>query len=302
MFPEPGLNALWINPALASKENAAAMFGETGWINSGGIRGWISPEFETHVGDVGRFWDTYAVSPEVDPGAYRLASSDETSATLEMEMSPRFHHSQGMVPLRLRRTVSMLEAPLESLPAGVSHTGIALESELSANGDLPPGVRPGLWNLVQVSGGGEIVLPLAGESEPTALFGTPAYSTDRGVLTCPVSTDKSFKISLHADESRGFMAYLNVNGPSPILVTCRFPVLDRSLCADAPYWDLSDDGHVQQVYVDDGRFGGFGELEYHTPALEPGEREEIQDRGEVHAFSGPEAELRKLTETMVDAV
>ena len=109
-----------------------------------------------------------------------------------------------------------------------------------------------------------------------------------------METDDNYKFSLHADECRGIMCYRKSEADKSTLIVVRLHVLDQALYADTPASDLNDTGHAQQVYVDNGDMGGFGELEYHTPTLEKGQRDEIKDRGEVHAFVGPDEAIKEV--------
>ena len=299
LYPRPGLNVLWTNPALCAAGTAGTLLADSGWINSGGVRAWISPEFETHVRDPRRFPETYEVPHAVDPAAYEVLHADQQSVTLATAMTPMFHQSGCRVPLHLERRVSRLDEAGTDVPREVSHAGVAIDSTLAADGDLPDEVRPGLWTLLQLPGGGEFILPIRAGAEPAALIGEPVYTIEKDRLRCRVETDASFKFSLRADDCLGRMACIHRDGDHPALVTCRFPVREQSLYADAPCADLSDTGHVQQVYVDDGGFGGFGELEYHAPALEAGTRETVTDSSEIHAFTGPVEALDDLVESML---
>ncbi len=296
LYPAPGVNSLWRSDALDQADTASALIGEPGWVNTGGLRGWISPETETHVSDLDGFWETYEVPRQVDPGAYRVTASDDGSVTLECAMTPHFYRHGVDVPLHLRRTFSLIDA---EAPAGVHGAGIAIDSVLSAAGPLPDGVRPALWNLVQVPGGGEIVVPVNRDPDPVTMFGEPGFQYADDRIRWRVETNVSSKISLRAPDCRGCMAYLSESGPAPTLLVYRFSVHDASLYSDVPGHDLTDTGQVQQVYVDDGSLGGFGELEYHTPALEPGEREELTDHGELRAYTGPVEMLREVLDETI---
>ncbi len=297
LYPAPEINALWRSSALDDAASASALIGDPTWANTGGLRAWISPEVETHVADPHRFWETYVVPRRVDPGRYRVTASDDRSVTLESAMTPHFHRHAVDVPLHLRRTFSLMDV---AAPDGCQGAAIAIDSVLSAAGTLPEGVRPALWNLAQVPGGGEIVVPVKGEPDPVTLFGEPGFRREDDRIRWRVDTHVSSKISLRAPDCRGCMAYLSEEGPAPTLLVYRFSVHDASLYSDVPAHDLSDTGQVQQVYVDDGALGGFGELEYHTPALEPGVKDQIVDHGELRAYAGPSAALREVLDQFSD--
>ena len=54
-------------------------------------------------------------------------------------------------------------------------------------------------------------------------------------------------------------------------------------------------GYTTQVYVDDGALGGFGKLEYHSPALDAEQgRNAMEDVSHVWAFQGPLETIDKI--------
>lgn len=299
LYPAPDVNVLWVNPKLESEATAAGFLADPGWVNMGGHRSWISPEIETNVGDAGRFWDTYEVPKAMDPADFHVVTAGDDAVTFETNMDLAFKHHACDVRLKVARTVALCETPPVDLPAGVSFAGYRLDSVLSAAAELPAGVRPGLWNLIQVPGGGEMVVPVNEGADPRACIAEPIFTQEGGLIRCRVKTDTSFKFSLRANDCRGFFACLNLAAATPTLLACRFCVLDQSLYAESPCDDLSDTGHAEQFYVDDGTFGGFGELEYHTPALERGARDSVSDRGEVWAFAGPAGNLKDLLDALL---
>lgn len=291
LYPTPGQNALWVNPELAVAQSARALLGRKGWLNLGGQRIWISPEVETNIADLERFWDTYDVPKPMDPADYRVTERDDLTVTIETPMRLRFHRHDCDVSLRVGRTVALIEEPPFELPADVSFAGYTQTSVLTAD-SMTEGCRPGLWNIIQVPGGGEIVIPVAENARPRAMIAEPVFEQETDCIRCATETTKSFKFSLRAGDSRGFMACFKASGPTAMVVACRFSVQDESLYADAPVDDTSDTGHVQQVYVDDGSLGEFAEMEYHAPALTPGQS--VTDRCQVWALAGPAEAVRDL--------
>src|SRR5690349_19691148 len=70
-------NFLWANPALAAPDTAHAFLTQNASPHTGGDRIWISPEYETHVGDLADPWNTYAPAFAVDPGQYTAAHTGD---------------------------------------------------------------------------------------------------------------------------------------------------------------------------------------------------------------------------------
>ncbi len=300
LYPQEGLNAFWINDALGSATSAQSLLTGGGWINLGGDRTWISPEFDLFVSDASRPWETYKVPAGLDPAAYRIVSHGANTVELETVVSVDFYRSGGMGELSLRKRIKELDAPGFTLPIGVSAAGYELTCTLSAIDTLPPAVRPAIWNLLQVPGGGKIIMPVKGSAAPITFFGHQQWRQDgqRLVASVPVAPE-GYKFGVLADQCRGLMLYLNLAAQQPFMILRRFDVGAQDRYFDVPFTDPQRRGIVQQVYVDNGSFGGFGEMEYHSPAIIPGRCDEVTDTCTTWALAGSSEQLRGLTETLL---
>ena len=286
LSPDSETNALWTNPALDSPDSARSFLESDDWLNSGGDRTWISPEIDTNVGDPSRFAETYQVPRAMDPAAYQVTSRRPDSVTVETDMELRFNRSGRVVPLHLVKCVTVVKPPVD-VPEGVSAAGYTLEVTLTAKRPLPPEVRPGIWNLLQVPGGGTITIPVRGAAQTAAFIGKPIFRAEGGLVECEVNTDAGFKFGIHADNSLGAMHYLRGDGEHAVLISRLFEVKEAGTYADVPCNDPEAHGYIHQIYVDDGNFGGFGELEHHSPAIgEQNGESAVRDRSQVWAFSG----------------
>ena len=299
VYPTERINAFWINAALSSVQSAKALFQDRGWINLGGGRTWIVPEVDTHMTDPKRMAETYFVPRSVDPADYHVVTATEREATLESEMDVTFQRSGNVAKLKVTRTVSLMDAPPIPIPTTVAFAGYSEQSKLAAIAPLAERVQPGLWLIIQVPRGGRIVLPLRGNGRPRAFIGTPEFVQTDDLIRCEVDTSASFKFSIRADDCLGIMIYLNTRAEQPFMVAREFAVQKKALYADVPYDDLSETGHMQQVYVDDGGLGGFGELEYHTPAIGRVEGTEVGDKSSVWTFAGPAEVLREISQQLI---
>ena len=303
LYPQKGLNALWVNPDLGSEASARALLTGSGWTNLGGDRTWVSPEFDLFVSDAARPWETYKVPAGLDPADYRVVSQGANAVELEAVVSVDFYQSGGKGEMSLRKRITELDVPDFTLPAGLSAAGYELTTTLSAACTLPASARPALWNLLQVPGGGEIVVPLKGPAAPVAFFGQQQYRQmgNRLHASVPVASE-GYKFGVLADSCRGLMLYLNLDAAQPFLILRRFSVGSQSQYFDVPFNAPQLRGVVQQVYVDNGAFGGFGELEHHSPAMVPGRSAEVTDTCTTWAFAGTAEALLNLSETLLDQV
>jgi len=63
---------------------------------------------------------------------------------------------------------------------------------------------------------------------------------------------------------------------------------------DVP-WDSADEtGYAVQCYNDDGNLGDFGEIEYHSPAIDASHARNHVDCSQVWAFRGPEESIKLI--------
>ena len=300
LYPDGETNLFWVHEALFSRESAQMFLSCEGWLNLGGDRTWISPEIETHIEDRLSYPAAIEVPKSVDPGAYRVIQADELSAALTSDMNVRFHQSKMTLKMNLTKKVAFMEKPPMPLKEGVSFAGYRMNYALTITEPVSGAARPGLWNLIQVPGGGEIIVPVKAGAKISPFIGKPVYSQVGNLVRCTVKTDSSYKFSLKADYSRGLMVYIGIQGDKGSLVVRKFPVSDPARYADYPSFDPSDEGYMTEIYVDDGQYGSFGELEYHSPALEIGKGEtEVDDSSETWGFTGPAEAIRELCGTII---
>ena len=295
LYPRDGLNTLWTNPELEAPESAAALLRNPKWTNLGGDRTWLSPEVDLFIADPADPINTYKVPEAFDPGNYQVVAATDRSASLETAITVKFFRSKCTAALRLQKRVDVLDAPDFRLPAGIDAAGYKLECRLSA-AVLPKMIRPAMWHLLQVPGPGKIIVPVKRAIEPTAFFGKQRFQWENGCITAVIpATEWGYKFGIKADDCRGLMLYLNLTAATPFLVLRRFEVGNQDDYFDAPLSAMEKRGFAQAFYLEDG----FGEMEYHSPALIPDLRNEIVDRSIVWAFAGPAAKLMEIAENII---
>jgi hypothetical protein len=292
-----------VNDALKDTATAQEYFNGSGWLNSGGDRTWISPEGETHVADLAQYPAGIEVPGTVDPGSYGILSATGLSAAIGSNMVVRFHRSGRDIPFQLKKTIQGLDKPPVSLPEGVKFAGYRMDTTLRALELVIASARPGLWSLLQVPGGGDILCPVRESAVPRAFFQKSAYERSGNLITVRVETNTSYKFSLKAHDSTGRLLYRKLDGARSMLVVRDFAVDDDSRYADFPCSNPFDDGYLTEIYVDDGQLGGFGEMEYHSPAIEMNKGEyKIEDSSETWGFVGPEEGVEELVGRFVGEV
>jgi len=251
-----------------------------GWLNFGGDRTWIAPELDYFVRDRAHVNETYRVPSDLDPGKYKLVIKEgEVVATTGIGLHN--HATGGRLRVLVGKVIRPAANPLRDLrspelTAGVSYVGYTQSTTLHLAPSSSEGVRVGLWSLAQVPGGGVIGIPLTQPRVPRIYFGAPASGqldeTPAG-LRLRVDGRGPLKIGVQAALLTGRMGYLRATGPGAAALLIRnFPVNPSGTYVDAPWDDPTGTelGYAAQCYVDDGPLGGFGELEYHAPAVGAG--------------------------------
>ena len=288
--PAGGENTIWTNPALETSASAAELLAGDGWLNHGGDRVWMSPEMETHIEDPDRMFETYEVAAEVDPGAYELVEQSDDRITMRSAGAPRFKQSGRTVDLAWDQTVERQDRP-DGLDDSIAFVGYRTTTALRAHDYAP--TEPALWRLLQVPGGGRITALTNSGNTPLTLFGEPALSIEANRISCAVDADAFYKFAIEHRDSAGVFLYRHDRGAASDLIVRKFPVVPGAVYSDVPNFDLEKRGYIVQVYVDDGGFGGFGELEHHSTALHD-DLTETRDVCDTLIYRGPAAMIDKL--------
>ncbi|MCE5267237.1 MAG: hypothetical protein LLG00_05070 [Planctomycetaceae bacterium] len=299
-------NFLWINPALQKAETAGELFAGEGWHNTGGDRTWIAPEVDTFFTDAtfAKYWQPR----QLDMSDYAIEHVGG-GRQLSREMSLHLARANWDVRLRLTKWFGPAANPirherdLATAAQHVRYAGYTQRTTLQSIGAItePPAV--GIWNLLQLPQGGEMLVPLYSRSTPQKCFGdVPAESLtlEDHLLRVKIDFSGSHKIALKAAALCGRAGYVYGSGDQWSLVIRNFSVNPSGAYIDTQRHDPEDFGYgFQMCRVNEPDFGSFCELEYHAPALgelpDPGRSEDIS---QVWAFRGPrpaiDAVARKL--------
>lgn len=218
----------------------------TDW-NVGGDRLWLGPEDDW-------FWSTddhtdlagHIVPAAIDPGHWTM-TADDHHADLTMHTHLTHRRTGSVTSVRVHRAIDLLAAT----PDAVTYRTRTTLDVLAG----PPGQRVDAWSVLQVPDGGVAELALAGpltyRDHLTPV--DPARVVDHGDrATIALTGQHMFKIGFGPRTVTGRISY--ARGPL---------VIDRVIDVDPsrPY----DDDAIQ-IFYDDGHYGGYAELEHHSPA------------------------------------
>lgn len=303
----PG-NFYWTNPELDDAASARALFGREGWHNTGGDRTWLAPEvdiFFPDFPDTNRHWEP----PQLDAEKYTMREMNG-GVELSHRMTLHFARSNADVSLNLGKWVGAAPHPLRNEQvrgaSNVEYAGYTQHTWLRLGADsqdLP--ILAGIWNLLQVPHGGEMIIATYAPSEPLVMFGgipsTHLIADDRCVRF-KASIPGEHKIAVRAAAVTGRIAYAYPSGDGwALIVRNFFPNLSGEYI-DVPFEDPDDVGYAVQAVNVQSDLGEFCELEYHAPAIgkETGQVE-CMDVSQVWAFRGTQEDIDAVAKTLLGA-
>jgi hypothetical protein len=278
-----GKNLIWPNPKIGTKEFWSS--DKLDW-NLGGARTWIAPEADFYL-DKEKNW---FVPQAMDPGNYKLDQQEDNLVVCSNEFKAKNVKDQDY-HLKIVRTIELLDSPPDFIDEDMKYVGMKFTHELINLSDKTIGEDidyVGLWSLIQLDTAGTMIIPI--KKDPThdnitvRDYGPTNFNTvprDRiavGDDWISVKIDGKFrcKLGFAPWAARNGIAYLSYrkNSDQGILYLKQFIVDPTGLYLDHPWEKLYDYGDAIQLYNDDGRFGGFCEIECHGPTkiLEPNEK------------------------------
>lgn len=305
LFP-PGSedNLLWTNPALATPATATALFTGADWCNSGGDRTWLAPEASFFLP---KFPDTsvYFQPRQLDPGAYRCTRSGD-GAHLVNDLTIESARTREQLALRIAKTVTPAPGPLADAElSGIVSAGYNLHSSLELLRG-PSRSSVGLWQLLQLPHGGQMLIPTYSRGAARVFFGQVPNGhlvAEERAVRYTMNSPGEHKIGVKAAALTGRAGYVYGAGPERVLVVRNFFVNPAGAYVDVPWTDEADVGYAfQACNVSNAALGSFSELEYHVPAI--GGRTgltECADVSQVWAFRGPGERVEHLARLLLGA-
>jgi len=278
-----GKNLIWPNPKIGTEEFWS---GEKLDWNLGGARTWIAPEADFYL-DKEKNW----IVPEaMDPGNYKLDHQEGNVVVCSNEFKIKNIKDQDY-HLKIVRTIELLDSPPDFVDGDMQYVGMKFTHELINLSDKTIGkdvAYVGLWSLIQLDTAGTMIIPIktdSGHKDITVRdYGPTNFNTvppERMTIAddwITVKIDGKFrcKLGFAPWAARNNIAYLSYkkNSDQGILYLKEFAVEPEGTYLDHPWEKPYDYGDAIQMYNDDGRFGGFCEIECHGPAraLAPNEK------------------------------
>ncbi len=290
-------NFLWTHPALQSETTARAFYSSDGWHNSGGDRTWLAPEvdfFLPHFPDLSFYFQPRAL----DPGSYLCAHEDD-GLTLGNRSSSLLSRSGATVHLNLTKHLTLAHNPLRrasrELAGKLAYAGYAVSTQLAFTGADQAHPAIGLWSLLQMPHGGELLIPTISRSAVSIYFGE-IHAQDVTIadhlIRYRMDAVGEHKLGVPVIALMGRAGYLYRSGHESCLVIRNFSVNPSGEYIDVPWHDPQSEGSAVEACNVNSSLGAFSELEYHAPAFGgPGGAVRCQDVSQVWAFRGAERDI-----------
>ncbi|HEV8245607.1 MAG TPA: DUF6786 family protein, partial [Polyangiaceae bacterium] len=235
--------------------------------------------------DVATFTN-YRVQPDEDPGKYRFTEQTPSSARLEMRGNLVDYRTRKATRFSVERTVLETPPPLEL--EGLDYVGYQTQHRIEL---LSQSATIGLWHLIQFPPKTTLIVPTRRKVEPLQYFNRGDWKARADHVSWTFCGEGSAKMGLSARDLTGRMgAIRKLESGRWALVVRQFPLMNGLYYADAPAEKLAGD---QVVQAWDGV--GFGEMEYHSPAV--GRRTGMrvwQEAALLWAFGGSAAKIRAV--------
>ncbi|MHB9035736.1 MAG: DUF6786 family protein [Armatimonadota bacterium] len=304
--PDSETNFYWTNTALDSVESAREFYSKDQWHNSGGDRTWFAPEIDLFFPNYPDR-DVYFQQRSFDPGNYKVLE-ENGGFKLFNKFSITNYRTKKEIALEITKWLGPAPNPLRherGIDLGdVVYAGYTQYASLKIVGD-DKDARVGLWNLVQMPHGGELLVPTFARTRPTLVFGSiPSDDlvAEDHMVRYRMRQQGEHKIAIRAVATTGRVGYIYQADGQWSLIVRNFAVNPSGEYVDVPWEDLDDLGYSTQACNVNSNLGTFSELEYHIPAIgvQTG-RSSCNDEAQVWAFRGTESDLKSIARVLLGA-
>jgi hypothetical protein len=303
--PASNRNFLWSHPALQSVESARDFYQSNEWHNSGGDRTWLSPEVDFFLPNF-PLTDVYMQPRELDPGSFQL-TRENGFITLTNRFSSKLSRSGHTVRFELSKCLKAARNPLRhshpELAERLAYAGYSLCTRLKFMDKDTDHPRIGLWSLLQMPFGGELVIPTLSKLVIQTYMGhidESDISVTNHLIRYRMRSAGEHKIGIPADAVIGRVGYFYTMDGESCLIIRNFSINPSGEYIDVPWHSTQQPGAAVEACNVNSRLGAFSELEYHVPAIGgPDGSASCEDNSQVWAFRGKEQDIREVGRILI---
>jgi len=299
-------NFFWTHSALNEIDSARSFYEGAQWHNSGGERTWLAPEvdlFFPEYPNLNRYWQ----QRELDPGNYR-ASWKDGSLSWKNGAMLTLSRTKQKVAVEITKTLVPALNPLRHEQrnewADVRFAGYTLRTSLQLEGaDRPPYI--GLWQLIQMPHGGDMIVPTLVRSKPMIYMGEIGAGdliVDEHLVRYKMRASGEYKLGIRAVAVTGRAGYMYFHNGEASLIIRNFNVNPSGEYVDGPSFEPNDFGFAFQACNVNSGLGAFSELEYHVPAIgSKTGQSSSEDESQLWAFRGPELAIKSVARRLLSS-
>jgi hypothetical protein len=232
----------------------------SGW-NVGGDRLWLGPERDWFwAGDDPDDLSLHQVPPEIDPGEWRADEQEMGRATYVANPVLRNRQTGDSTRVHITRQILLRYADSARVEYEI-HTTLQVVA-------APPGQEVSAWSVLQVPTGGVLTVRLSGDCLHYRDYLKPAdrerLTVGDGVAEIRLDGKAMSKIGIRPDVVSGRLSYEREG----LIIERQMDVHPANRYCDHPLGaDRAEQGDAVQVFEDDGHYGGYAEIEHHSPAI-----------------------------------
>jgi hypothetical protein len=302
-------NFYWTNTALASVKTAKQFYAGDQWHNSGGDRTWLAPEADLFFPQFPNL-DNYFQQRSLDPGCYNIVET-KNGFQLANRLTVKLSRSKDVLRVKITKGFGPAANPLRHEHGlklkGIEYAGYTQYTSLELVGaSRRARDHIGLWNLIQMPHGGELLMPTFGRAEPRHIFSTVSSIPPQDLITTDhliryrMRQKGEHKISIRAVSICNRIGYLHQAGNKWALIIRNFVVNPSGEYVDVPWKEPGYFGFAVQACNVNSQLGAFSELEYHTPAIGHGTGcTHREDAAQVWAFRGGKSEIGLVAKSLL---
>lgn len=301
-------NFYWTNTALETEEKAKAFFGSGEFCHTGGDRTWMAPEIDFFMPQFPNR-DIYDQPRSLDPGNYKFVEEDG-KLKLVNNFKLTVSRTKEVVDLKITKYLGDAPNPLRHQRGfdldGIEYAGYTQFATLEMLSDCNKACV-GLWNLVQMPFGGDLIIPTYGKADAKVYFGDiqDKVTSKDGLIVFKMDLAGEHKIGVRATATAGRVGYIydtGKNGKWGVIIR-NFIVNPSGEYIDVPWQDIDEFGYSTQACNVNSGLGQFNELEYHIPAIGKGTgRSKCDDAAQVWAFRGSKEKMESVVKTLLTSV
>ena len=228
--------------------------------NIGGDRVWIAPEIQFNIRDRSRYRESLDTPKTIDPGCFSMVRRQDA---------------------------------------------ICLEQSLDLSGTSEENIFAEAWNLLQVRTGGVLFIPMYTPVKGTdhyAPAGDHEYPVERGICL-KLTGDSQYKIAYKSAVLTGRFGYMKESDTEQsYLIVINYPNNPSAMYSEEPPQPelAGDTGYSIHIYNDDGKSGGFAEMECNMQTIgRPTGISRSVDRLTTWIFSGSKERLKEVARLLL---